>query len=463
MRRIVRRPLWEQFQADVGVHVGVLAGAAGDIFYTRRRFFNPAGFAVFVLLVLTGMGMIWGRPAWVLLVTFAVVLGWFAVATERLARGIHLVRGVPRRGAEREEVEIRWEVRNTTALPVWGWVLEDRTTASRTTVWRGCDEAGVRPFSVRRGSYRVRLDAGMGEFRFAPMQLTLSDPFGIFRWTVVEDEPSVIEVMPEEIVIPRLELPPTFAQSGDGLEERPVPGGSSNLLGVREYVRGDPVSRIHWKLSARLREFVVKEFENTVSTDVTLWLDFGAGVHLGKSDRSTWEALKDVSLAVLAEIAPGVQQIQVRSQELRLPFGRGPDHLQWATQRISRLEPVEGPCGDEALRAAIADLPFGSLLIYAGPVYGEAADPLPATFELLRERGVRVVCILLAGHSWGEAAVREELTVADIAVPNSESERSLTRLVRKLGALEIPTYTLALDQPIPQAFLAPASSRSPGP
>ena len=53
----------------------------------------------------------------------------------------------------------------------------------------------------------------------------------------------------------------------------PRAGSGNEIFGVREYVRGDPLRRIHWRTSARRGELVVREFEPPGLRTLTLVLD----------------------------------------------------------------------------------------------------------------------------------------------------------------------------------------------
>lgn len=56
----------------------------------------------------------------------------------------------------------------------------------------------------------------------------------------------------------------------------PPPYVTTNAAGVREYMPGDSLNRIHWRSSARRGELMVKEFELDPLVDVWLFVDFSA-------------------------------------------------------------------------------------------------------------------------------------------------------------------------------------------
>jgi len=55
-----------------------------------------------------------------------------------------------------------------------------------------------------------------------------------------------------------------------------------HAAGVREYVHGDPLKRIHWPTSMRRDQLMVKEFEQDPQAEVWLFLDTHKSVHASK-------------------------------------------------------------------------------------------------------------------------------------------------------------------------------------
>ncbi len=52
---------------------------------------------------------------------------------------------------------------------------------------------------------------------------------------------------------------------------------TSNVAGVRDYVHGDSLNRIHWPSSARAGRLIAKEFELDPTADIWLYLDLFQG------------------------------------------------------------------------------------------------------------------------------------------------------------------------------------------
>jgi len=89
-------------------------------------------------------------------------------------------------------------------------------------------------------------------------------------------------------------FPELFRTWGDG-EARPAPTGDL-VRGVRPYVTGDPMRRVHWRATARVGDLVVKEVEDTGAPRLYLALDLGAGGAAGEraAGRAAWYALEGV-------------------------------------------------------------------------------------------------------------------------------------------------------------------------
>lgn len=65
-----------------------------------------------------------------------------------------------------------------------------------------------------------------------------------------------------------------FGEGFDEFEETDTKGlVSSNVTDIREYIPGDRLQRIHWKLSAKIKKLMVKENEQTSSNQFTILVE----------------------------------------------------------------------------------------------------------------------------------------------------------------------------------------------
>ena len=89
---------------------------------------------------------------------------------------------------------------------------------------------------------------------------------------------------PEAIArIARLELRARAVVEGvlAGLHKSPYKGQSVEFLQHREYVRGDDLRRVDWKVWGRQDRLYVKEFEEETNVRVTLLVDGSASMNYG--------------------------------------------------------------------------------------------------------------------------------------------------------------------------------------
>jgi uncharacterized protein (DUF58 family) len=118
--------------------------------------------------------------------------------------------------------------------------------------------------------------ARRGEYRLEAIDLEITDPFDLLPVRKEIPGEADLLVMPElriQVPVAILRRLPFGAPSPAArmFEER------ERFAGVRPYEAGDPLNRIHWKLSAHAGKIQTKLFEPTRSGDVLLMLDLAAG------------------------------------------------------------------------------------------------------------------------------------------------------------------------------------------
>ncbi|MBK9602070.1 MAG: DUF58 domain-containing protein [Anaerolineales bacterium] len=132
-----------------------------------------------------------------------------------------------------------------------------------------------------------------GGFPLGPTRISTGDPFGLFR--VSKDIPAsqTLIVLPMIFEIKSFLFPPGLLPGGQVIR-RKSPDITPHAAGVREYVHGDAMKRIHWPTSIRRNHLMVKEFEQDPQAEVWLYLDSQRDVHIERPylfDEVTVEAM----------------------------------------------------------------------------------------------------------------------------------------------------------------------------
>jgi uncharacterized protein (DUF58 family) len=120
-----------------------------------------------------------------------------------------------------------------------------------------------------------------GGFRLGPTRLVSGDPFGIFRIEGIMPAEHSLVVLPMIYEIGSFIAPPGLLPGGRVIRSKTL-DITPHAAGVREYVPGDPMKRIHWPMTARRGQLIVKEFEQDPQAEVWLFLDAQYTVHFSK-------------------------------------------------------------------------------------------------------------------------------------------------------------------------------------
>lgn len=127
----------------------------------------------------------------------------------------------------------------------------------------------------------------MGKYKLSLRKIRVCDITGLAYGNVWMKSAANIQVMPGFFQIPvlRTEATKNFYGEADSFDER-IPGyDNSEIFQVREYQRGDRLQHVHWKLTAKHDELVVKEHSLPKSCPVVLLLDYRPGILGGQRRR----------------------------------------------------------------------------------------------------------------------------------------------------------------------------------
>jgi len=120
-----------------------------------------------------------------------------------------------------------------------------------------------------------------GAFTLGPTKVNTGDPFSLFRWSRNVAASQTLIVYPMLFEIKSFIFPPGLLPGGRVIRRKSA-DITPHASGIREYMHGDAMKRIHWPTSLRRNQLMVKEFEQDPQAEVWMFLDSQRGVHVEK-------------------------------------------------------------------------------------------------------------------------------------------------------------------------------------
>ncbi|MFE0686250.1 DUF58 domain-containing protein [Streptomyces sp. NPDC058961] len=139
----------------------------------------------------------------------------------------------------------------------------------------------------REVSYRVRSDL-RGRYPLGPLQLRLSDPFGMCELTRAFSAYDTLTVIPRTEPLPPVRLSGEAAGYGDGRHRSLALAGEDDVI-PRGYRHGDDLRRVHWRSTARYGELMVRREEQPQRARCTVLLDTRDLAYAGAGPDSAFE------------------------------------------------------------------------------------------------------------------------------------------------------------------------------
>jgi len=207
-----------------------------------------------------------------------------------------------------ETAPLRLRLKNAGRLPI-PWVrIEDKlpqrlatTDAFRAVVSLFPNEDRTLHYSLearRRGYYPV-----------GPMRIVLGDVFGFYTRSMATAVPAHLTVYPKILPIDQLGLPSKSAfgtlRTHEILYEDPT-----RVVGVRDYVPGDSLRKVNWKVTASIGRLQVKKLEPAITLDTVIFLN----LNLEEYDLAYADGASELAISVAASLA-------VHLGEQRQPVG----------------------------------------------------------------------------------------------------------------------------------------------
>ncbi|WP_405959128.1 DUF58 domain-containing protein [Streptomyces sp. NBC_00868] len=233
---------------------------------TRGRSFLAAGVAAAACAYVLGQGELL-RVGLLLAVLPLICVYALHRTRHRVSGSRRLTPGRVPAGAE-ARVQLRMD--NTSRLPTGLLMLQDRVPYVLGPRPRFVLDR-VEPGGRREVSYRVRSDL-RGRYPLGPLQLRLTDPFGLVELTRSFSTYDTLTVIPRTEPLPPVRLTGESSGYGDGSRRSLALAGDDDVI-PRTYRRGDDLRRVHWRSTARYGELMVRREEQPQRSRATVLLD----------------------------------------------------------------------------------------------------------------------------------------------------------------------------------------------
>ncbi len=374
-----------------------------------------------------------------------------------------------------DTVEVTITLQNRGTIPV-GWVLvEDMLPAAELRPKPRVAVKGsrlrilfLRPLQTKPIKYKVTFE-GRGYYQIGPFTAETGDVFGLHRRHRLMAPPVYVLVYPKILHLRKYDFASTRPIGEIRLANR-LYEDPTRTAGVRPYMIGDPLQRIHWRATARTGELHSRIFEPTSLAGATLVVDFhkdgypkrgepyrsdlavttacsiahavtllNQQIGLASNGRDAAERIRDEAMEAAGEAQPEEgydNRLQVREKfemieqanRLRpvvVETRRGYEQFQEIRTSLARLELTDG-------------MPFASMLIEVAPRLPKDATliailprvPVETALALgmMRRQGFAVSAILvgIAEDGSDDRAVAAGRLIAegirDVRFINSEDE-----------------------------------------
>ena len=366
-----------------------------------------------------------------------IMIAW--LLTVPALRGIRVERQARSLRASVGDIfEEHFEISNTSKLPKLWLEVANETTIPYAT--------GSRVLTFLRAKQKRIYTArtwitNRGGFNLGPTKITSGDPFGIFRLSKSFPATASLIVLPMLFPVAEFLSPPGLLPGGKAIRRKSI-DVTPHAAGIREYVPGDPMKRIHWPTSVRRGQLMVKEFEQDPQAEVWLFLDTHKTVHIAKpgeyNDLPPTDDLfllkrrkvklppstLEYSISITASLARyfigqrravGFVSASAKTYKV-IPAERSERQEAKILEELAFLQAESNFTLPGLVTAQLGQLPQGSSAILITPMIW---SELLIGVDSLQRRNLRPVVVLLMSQSFGSYVSNEDLakSLAERKVP----------------------------------------------
>ncbi|MFD9094114.1 DUF58 domain-containing protein [Streptomyces collinus] len=416
-------------EADRGEAGGIRTALAG--LTTRGRSFLAAGIAAAICAYVLGQSDL--LRVGLLLAVLPLLCAAVLYRTRHRVAGTR--RLSPARVPAGSEARVHLRMDNVSRLPTGLLMLQDRVPYVLGPRPRFVLDR-VEPGGRREVSYRVRSDL-RGRYPLGPLQLRLTDPFGMCELTRAFSTFDTLTVIPRVDPLAPVRLSGEAKGYGDGRQRALALAGEDDVI-PRGYRYGDDLRRVHWRSTARYGELMVRREEQPRRSRCTVLLDTRAIGYEGAGPDSAFEwAVSGAASVLVHMLERGFTVRLLTDNGSSVPgegadgfAGTGQDSADAAGLMMDTLAVIDHSDGTGLSRAY--DLLRGGNEGLLVAFLGDLDEDQAGVVARMRQRSGAAVAFVLDPGTWAREAT-------DVPGPGGRPAERL-RMLREAGwtALGVP-------------------------
>ncbi len=189
--------------------------------------------------------------------------------------------------------------------------------------------------SKKTATYTFR---GRGRYFIDGIKVYTRFPFSLFLKT------KRVKIEKEFIVYPRIKTRKARVKKGGGLDEdvhRRMKGRGRELYSLRYYITGEDSRFIHWKLSAKTANLLMKEFEEEGGRKIVLYLENLLPEEPAADFENNFEEAVEEVASLASYLLKRGFFVGLCHRGGRIPAGRGTNHLYTILRELALVKPIK--------------------------------------------------------------------------------------------------------------------------
>ena len=250
-----------------------------------------------------------------------------------------------------QEIPVRIQVRNVSRIPMIHFQIriqvENTFTSERKTYYM----TGVVGGRKMETMVLTLQEKNCGNLRITMDQCKIYDVLFLFRNTLKTKESQYVGILPECHLLPVEVTRRTreFLADAEEYSDRESGDDPSDIYQIREYREKDSIHDIHWKLSAKAEDLLVKEHGRPLGCVVLIWLNLEqpdgkkrkeTGGTMGKKHWNRKHSVSDEMLTVLLEAVASLSLSLLEEKCVHMVAWYEPENQRIRKKRISREEHI---------------------------------------------------------------------------------------------------------------------------
>ncbi|MTI68138.1 MAG: DUF58 domain-containing protein [Firmicutes bacterium] len=329
---------------------------------------NRISFLVFFILIIAFAFLVGGSFPYLLLFIIAIMFIYSYRSVKKINKNLLGIYWSDKDKVEKDEyAEVNYKLYNSGLLPLPYAIVEDGIPERLSKDSQNEKVFFIKPYEAKNIKKKFKCKH-RGFYEIGKVKITTGDIFGIIKKEFVIKDDLFITVYPKVYKLENFNIEGKDFYGSLSTNQKHYEDYTS-IKNLRKYHYGDSLKRVHWKVTAKKNELIVKNYEVSANAQIRVYMDFELNKFLKDKEGLIEEKVAECVISIIHFfLKEGIESELITYTEKKIEIhGKDSGEFKYFLETLARIRPKSYINMGDIILHQSRILPLGTTIIIVTP------------------------------------------------------------------------------------------------